>query len=70
MLVKLTLKNGETIWVSMAHLVCLYGLAEGGSRLCMAHGLAYEIAETPQEFWDRMQGKGGIDVPGRRLVTP
>lgn len=69
MVVKLTLKNGQVIWVNMMHLAALYGSVEGGSIVVLASDAGvFDITETPNEFWDRLQGRGGVAVPQKSAI--
>lgn len=73
-MLKFTLKDGQTLWVNLPRIICLYGLEDGGSQVVLAAGqdsLTYEVQESPSDFWKNASGQGGVEVPapGRRIVT-
>lgn len=72
-MIRLTLKNGMHLWVMVGAIIALHGLEEGGSLVFLGgtqEGQQFEIQETPQEFLDRTQGRGGVDIPTRKIVAP
>lgn len=69
-LIKLTTPDGNTIWVNMAYVGAIIEIPEGGCLFKFAHldVSSQIVTETIREVFDRLSGRGGVDVPVSRIV--